>query len=86
MNKIKGWSRRIDKVLYGSVWANRFTYKIKNNVIGIVTKNPFTNKYEVLASDFINYKYIKDGFNKLKDARNFILEYKKIYMRSYINQ
>ena len=85
MDKIKGWNRRMEKVRYGDMWVNQYTYKINDSVIGIVTKNPYTDKYETRASDFINHKYILDNFDKLSEARQFISDYAKVYMRANPN-
>jgi len=83
MVRIKGWKRRTEKIMYGNLWTIKRTYKINNSVIGEIVKNPFTDKYEARASDFINRRYITSSFDKLSKARNFILSYAIKYMKTH---
>jgi len=65
---------RIEKILYGGFYTLRRVYKDKEKVMGIITKNPHTEKYEVLISDFKNQKYITKEFNKFSEARKYLIK------------
>lgn len=63
---------RLEKVMWGSLWATRRTYISNGKLLGTITKNPYTEKYEALKSDFKKRAYIPKEFEKLSNAKSFI--------------
>lgn len=66
---------RREKIIYGSFWTTKRSYSTDGKLVGTIIKNPHTKKYEVVASDFKNYKYINTEFNTLKEALQLIHDY-----------
>jgi len=67
------------------MWVIRRTYVLNGRQIGTITKNPISNKYEVVASDFENSTYVNGGeFDKLNDAKQFIIDYQMIVIKRAI--
>jgi len=59
---------RTEKVMYGSLWTKNRVYKDGKKVMGTILKNPFTDKYELIKSNFKKKKYESSEHSKLKDA------------------
>jgi len=83
---VKGWSVRQEKVIYGSMSALTRTYIMNGKNIGGILKNPYTDKYEVTASDFINHTIIEKEFVKFSDAKQFLMNYQMSQIKKGINE
>ena len=63
---------RTEKINSGGFWILKRTYKQGDKVIGIITKNPYTNKYEVQRSDFINHKMMYSEYKTFSKAKMYL--------------